>query len=231
MRRRGKSLRRMSKRTKALTVVSVIIVILVVLYSVFNMRIRPLIIQMAFSRVSNIATHAINDAITNEVSNGNIAYDKLIELEKDASGKVTALKTNMVEVNRLKAEVINKVLDQIEVYNTSDLNIPLGSVISENLFSGRGPKIPIRIVSVSSAGATLENVFTSAGINQTRHQIILTIKVNISILMAGSNATTSVESSMSVAETVIIGSVPESYAYFENTSSGEDALEKYYNYF
>lgn len=207
-----------------------VLVVLGVLYGLFNVRLRPLVTRMAVSRVSNIAMHAMNDAINNEISNGNIDYDRLIQLEKDGTGRVTALKTNMVEVNRLKSEITNKVLDQIEVYTTSDINIPLGSVISDNLFSGRGPKIPIRIISVSSAGASMENVFMSAGINQTRHQIVLKLTISIGILLPGYSTTTGVETAMSVAETIIIGEVPENYTFFDNVSDAEEAAEHYFNF-
>lgn len=225
--RRRRPTRPREKGQRALIVFVVIIVILLLLYTFFNMRIRPLVVQMGTSRVSNLATRAINNAVNDEVASGNIDYDKLIGLEKDVDGKVTALKTNMVEVNRLKAEITNKVIDYIESSDTTEISIPIGNVVSSNLFSGRGPKIQIKIVAVSSASASFENVFTSAGINQTRHQIILNVTVRISILLAGYSTSTTVESSISVAETVIIGTVPESYTYFERAASVEDDIEDY----
>ncbi|MGI5971719.1 MAG: sporulation protein YunB [Oscillospiraceae bacterium] len=195
-----------------------------------NMRIRPLIASMATARVTNMATQAINDAVNEEVTNGNIEYDRLVFLEKDAEGKVTALKTNMAEVNRIKADITNKVLNQIQTRDTSDLSIPIGNIISNNLLSGRGPEIPIRIISVSSANATFENEFSSAGINQTRQRIILHVAVTIGILLPGYSASTVVESDVCVAETVIVGSVPGSYTYFENIQDAQEAADHYFNF-
>ena len=226
----GRKRLRRGKKRKPLVVLLVILALIIGAYAVFNARVKPLITRMAASRVSNIATQAINDAVTAEISSGYISYDRLISLEKDADGKVTALKTDMAEVNRLKSEISNKILDQIEVYTTSDLNIPLGSVISDDLLAGRGPRIPIRIVSVSAVSAGFENEFTAAGINQTRHQIILKIRISVNLLLPGYTAVTTVDSAVSVAETVLVGSVPESYTYFEKVEDAEEAAELYYNY-
>ncbi len=194
-----------------------------------NTRIRPLMTQMAKSRVTNAAVRAINDAVNDEIASGGVSYDDLITLEKDAEGRVTALKTNMAAVNRLKADITNKVIERIAQGETADLGIPLGSVLSSGFFSGRGPVIPVRIISVSSANAELENIFTSAGINQTRHQIVMSVSVYISVLLPGYTTGTEVKSDVSIAETVLIGSVPESYAYFENVDTAEEALDNYLN--
>ena len=190
-----------------------------------NTRIRPLMTQMAKSRVTNAAVRAINDAVNDEIASGGVSYDDLITLEKDAEGRVTALKTNMAAVNRLKADITNKVIERIAQGETADLGIPLGSVLSSGFFSGRGPVIPVRIISVSSANAELENIFTSAGINQ----IVMSVSVYISVLLPGYTTGTEVKSDVSIAETVLIGSVPESYAYFENVDTAEEALDNYLN--
>ena len=85
-------------------------------------------------------------------------------------------------------------------------------LIGGTVFSGRGPGIPVRIVSVSNVTADFTNEFSSAGINQTRHQIILNIKVDIDMLIPGGTLQDTVTTSMVIAETVIVGTVPGTYA-------------------
>ena len=82
--------------------------------------------------------------------------------------------------------------------------------------------------SVGSTTASFRNTFGSAGINQTRHQILLDVQVNMSILLPGFRTSTKVNNEISVAETVIVGSVPENYTYF-STSPNEidDYAEDY----
>ncbi len=181
-------------------------------------KIRPVVQQMANTRVHYLASAAINGAMSDVLSRDNIAYDDLVVLEKNDSGAITAIKTNMIAVNRLKTDVCAEVLNQIHGIASSDLSIPLGSVINNDLLTGRGPKLSVRLVPLGTADATFQNVFSAAGINQTRHQITMNISVEMSVLTMGSSIDVTVESQMVIAETIIVGSVPNTYADLEQGS-------------
>ena len=107
---------------------------------------------------------------------------------------------------------------------SSDLSIPLGTLTGSNLLAGRGPHIRVRTQSVGTATARFDNQFSSSGINQTRHRIILDVDVHVSILLPGLTTYTKVSNEISVAETVIVGGVPETYTYFSTTP---DEIENY----
>ena len=96
------------------------------------------------------------------------------------------------------------------------------------LLAGRGPSISVRMESVGSSSAWFENEFTSAGINQTKHQIVLNIDVAVSILLPGFSTATVVSNAVTVAETVIVGSVPDTYTYFSTTPSSYENDAKDY---
>ena len=100
----------------------------------------------------------------------------------------------------------------------------IGNLILPELFSGRGPGIPLMVLSISTSDASFRNAFTSAGINQTRHRIILDVDVHVSILLPGLTTYTKVSNEISVAETVIVGGVPDTYTYFSTTP---DEIENY----
>lgn len=194
-------------------------------YSVFNTRIRPIVIDTASARTKNAVTSAINAATNMQELSDVLSYDSLVVLERDEDGKVTAIQTQMAAVNTLKAVVTECVIEQISEITTDELSIPIGSISGGYLLSGRGPKISVKILSVSAVRTELENSFTAAGINQTRHQILLNIYVDIEIMVAGQIEYVEVYTQMSVAETVIVGSVPGSYAYFERDYDRDTAGE------
>lgn len=188
---------------------------------------RPIITQMAKVRVDYLASKAINEAITKKIDDGSLEYGKMVYFEKDIYGQITALKTDMIRINKLKADIINEVLDAVEGIGTSDLAIPLGNIINGNLLSGRGPRIPVRIMPIGTASANFSHSFESAGINQTRHQIMMEVQVNIDVLMPGYSAETVVTVEVTVAETIIVGAVPDSYTYFEDGGKIFSNAEKY----
>ena len=171
----------------------------------------PAIQEMARMRVDSTCTTTINDAINQQIAVGEIDYDKLVSLDKDLNGNIAALKTNMSEVNRLKTEILDIINDKIVEQTVDELGIPLGNIFLPELLSGRGPLLPVKIISVSSSDAKFMNRFSEAGINQTLHQIGIEVILAATALTPVGTTTVQVSSQVVVAETVIVGTVPNSY--------------------
>ena len=120
------------------------------------------------------------------------------------------------------------ILLRLSEVSTTELSIPIGTLTGSSLLAGRGPAIKVKMQSVGSTTASFRNTFGSAGINQTRHQILLDVQVNMSILLPGFRTSTKVNNEISVAETVIVGSVPENYTYFSTAPNEiDDYAEDY----
>ena len=186
-------------------------VIAIVALTFFRMKYHATIRSLAQTQVKNTTSDLINDAIDAQIDRGNIQYDRIVYFEKDLSGKITALKTNMSEVNRLKTSILNIINDEILAMDTTDLGIPLGSLILPEFLSGRGPQIPIKIISISNSDAGFESYFTQAGINQTLQKLTMTVSVDVSILVLGRAENFTVTSEVVVAETIIVGQVPDTF--------------------
>lgn len=192
-----------------------ILIFLLVLSSVllvmFRIRYHDSICDLAQTQVRNTTSDLINDAVDRQIVEGNIQYDRLVYFEKDLDGRITALKTNMMEVNRLKTAILNLINDEILAVDTSELGIPVGSLILPELFSGRGPGIPVQILSIRNSDGSFKSYFTEAGINQTLHQVTMEVIVDVSVLVLGKNEDFTVSSQVIVAETVIVGHVPDTF--------------------
>ncbi len=180
-------------------------------------QMRPLLASLATTKVSNTVTRIVSEAVYEAIESGEIQYDGLVSFEKDNDGKITAVQSNMAAFNHLQAQILDTILTRIDQVSARELSIPIGTLTGASLLAGRGPRISVRMESVGSSEANFQNEFVSAGINQTKHQIILTVDVYVSILLPGFSAATKVSNSFIVAETVIVGSVPDSYTYFSTT--------------
>ena len=175
----------------------------------FRFQYRDVVFQLAQTQVRNSTSDLINDAIDEQIKTGNIQYDRIVYFEKDLDGRITALKTNMSEVNRLKTEILNIINDEILALETSDIGIHTGNILLPELFSGRGFMIPVQILAIRNSEATLDSSFTEAGINQTLHQLNMHISVDVTALVLGKTESFTISSQVIVAETVIVGQVPE----------------------
>ena len=185
---------------------------------------RPIVVDLATARTSNMVNRIVVAAINDAVDSGRIDYGRLVSFEKDANGHVTALKSNMAEFNRLQASISDDILQRMADVSTTDLSIPIGTLTGSPLLAGRGPCLHVRMQSVGTATARFDNQFSSAGINQTSHRILLDVDVHVSILLPGLTTYTKVSNEISVAETVIVGGVPDTYTYFSTTP---DEIENY----
>lgn len=227
MRRFSSRAFRFSRRQKGFLAAFVLLSVLLALFLVANAQLRPILTSMASARVSNAVTRVVAEAVNETIYGDGVDYDRLISFEKDNEGRITAVKSNMAEFNRLQSAVVEDVLQKLSDVSTRELSIPVGSLTGSTLLAGRGPYIRVRMQSVGATSAHFENAFVSSGINQTRHQITLVVDVTVSILLPGFSTATKVSGRYAVAETVIVGSVPETYTYFSSADEMEDLASDY----
>ena len=186
-------------------------IVLIVGFLLFRDRYRFTVQQLAQTQIINATSDLINDAIDEQIESGNIQYDRMVYFEKDLQGRITALKTNMSEVNRLKTEILNRINDEILAMDTSHLGVPLGSLFLPEFLSGKGPSIPVQIISIRNSDGFFTSHFSQAGINQTLHQLTMEVLVDVTVLVMGETDSFTVTSQVVVAETVIVGDVPNTF--------------------
>lgn len=196
---------------RALGICFLLFVLTLAVFALFRQKFSAIVRELAQTQVMNATSDLTNDAIAKQIENGNITYDRIVYFEKDLDGRITALKTNISEINRLKTDILFIINDEILELDASDIAIPLGSIFLPELFSGKGPGLPVHILSIRNADADFASNFTEAGINQTLHQVKMLVSVDVTVLVLGSTVSFSTESEVVVAETVIVGSVPGTY--------------------
>ena len=191
--------------------IGIIGIVIVAAFFLLRSRYRDVISDLARTQVMNTTSDLTNDAIAKQIAEGVIQYDRIVYFEKDLSGRITALKTNMAEVNRLKTDILNLINDQILAQDTEHLGVSLGSLVLPEFFSGKGPEIPVKILSIRNSDAGFHSQFSEAGINQILHQLQMDVIVDVTILVLGQTEDFTVSSQVVVAETVIVGDVPDTY--------------------
>ena len=189
----------------------ILIVTAIAVFLLLRSRYRDVIRELAETQVKNTTSDLTNDAIAKQIADGIIQYDRIVYFEKDLDGRITALKTNMSEVNRLKTDILNIINDEILALDNSDIGIPLGSMFFPELLSGKGPAIPVYILSIRNSDAAFKSNFSQAGINQTLHQLTMDVSVDVAVLVLGQTGSFTVTSEVVVAETVIVGAVPNTF--------------------
>lgn len=202
-------MKRVLRRILCLTAVLALLAVAVLL--VLRTKYRKVLTELAQTQVKNVTSDLINDAVDREIAEGTIQYDRLVYFEKDLEGRITALKTNMGEINRLKTETLALINQEILDMDSSALGVPIGSLVLPEVFAGRGFSIPIEILTIRNSDASFSSCFSQAGINQTLQQMKMDVFVDVTVLILGSTESFTVSSQVVVAETVIVGQVPNTY--------------------
>ena len=189
----------------------ILTILLVAVFLLLRDQYDRVIQSLAQTQIANTTSDLTNDAIARQIASGDIRYDRIVYFEKDLDGRITALKTNMSEVNRLKTDILNLINDEILALDTMDIGIPMGSLILPQFFSGKGPHIPVHILSIRNSDATFTSNFSQAGINQTLHQLTMVVSIDVAMLVLGKTGSFTITSEVVVAETVIVGQVPQTF--------------------
>ncbi len=210
----GLDLPRIPKRVKLRLLIFALLIFILISLLQASAFLRQLTAEMAMSDAVDMVTLAVNEAVQSIMAEGDYSYDHFVSLEKDVNGNITAVSTNMSRINSVSAEILSRVVEAA-ANGQLDLRVPVGNLLGSNLLLGKGPEVPVEIITLTSSYIDIENELESTGINQAKHKIVLKIDVDIDILVPWDVLTTTVETSVLIAETVIVGRVPDTYVAVE----------------
>lgn len=224
MRRKPRPPRRGSVRRQLLVSVCAGLLLGGLAIHFFNARIRPDIVTIVSDHLSNQISSQICDVVNAELADEGLTYDTICTIQYDAEGNIAALQTDMARLALLQNTITTDVAQEFDnSLIAEEVEVSLGSLLPGLLFSGRGPAITVVVQTVGNISAEFNNEFFDQGINQTLHRVVLTVSADLSLLLPGGIYTYTSETRMILAETVLLGRVPDSYGVFTQRKSGEDA--------
>lgn len=195
-----------------LILIFIIFFIFALLFEYANSQILPTVIALAESNAKAKTTQIITEVVNSKLAE--VDYNDLVYIQKDSQSKVTALQANVVKMNMLSAEFSSEIQERIEKLGDLYVKIPLWNIFGNTFFSNQGPEISIKVVPFGNVDTDFGTEFVAAGINQTRHKIFLEIKSKIIVVVPLVKRGTEVVTKVPVAETIIVGDVPESFIDF-----------------
>ncbi len=228
MRRKPRPPRRGSVRRQLLVSVCAGLLLGGLTIHFFNARIRPDIVTIVSDHLSNQISSQICDVVNAELADEGLTYDTICTIQYDAEGNIAALQTDMARLALLQNTITTDVAQEFDNSLIAEqVEVSLGSLLPGLLFSGRGPTITVVVQTVGNISAEFNNEFFDQGINQTLHRVVLTVTADLSLLLPGGIYTYTSETRIILAETVLLGRVPDSYGVFEQKTSGEDTTYYY----
>jgi sporulation protein YunB len=191
------------------------LIVLILLFLYVENVMKPSFLEISDYKVKGIINNSIAKAI-NENFPEEINYEKIVKINKDEFEKINSIRVDVGELNRIFSKVTIIIQEELDALEDKKIEIPIGVLTGNSIFSAKGPRISIKVIPAGSVETDFRSEFISAGINQTKHRIYFLVKTKVSIVVPFTNKTTEVTTSIPIAETVIVGDVPQYYMNFEN---------------
>ncbi len=193
--------------------------ILVGLTFIADLSLRPIVESVNAYECHAAVCDIINRSIAAELEREDIDYSSLVDLVTDESGMVCSVQSNVLNINRLKNNIADRIERELSRISDIDILIPIGTLTGIELLHGKGFKIGMTVKPVGYACTSIISEFTEAGINQTLHRIIVQIDVVTDAVIPGYSTRVPVKTAIVAAETVIVGKVPDAYTHVVSSDS------------
>ncbi len=177
---------------------------------------EPIVEVFAMTSAMNHVTRLVNKTVEDYLDDMSLDYNDIAQLQTDANGKVAAIRIDSVVLNRVKTGITAAIAYEFSDILTIDTAIPVGTLTGSSFFTGKGANLPLSVSYSASAESELTNLFVTRGINQTQHQIVLQVTADVKVLSWMKTSKAQVKTQITIAETVIVGSIPEIYAGAED---------------
>ncbi|MCM1166834.1 MAG: sporulation protein YunB [Lachnospiraceae bacterium] len=194
--------------------------ILIGTFFIADLSFRPIVETVNAYECHETVSQIINSAVLAEIERGGAEYSSLVNLSTNSDGEVISVESNVMNINRLKTEVAERVERELERLSAININIPVGTLTGVQLLHGRGFNVGMSVQPLGYATTSIISEFSAAGINQTLHRIVIEISADVDAIIPGFSTRVPVSTTIVAAETVIVGRVPEAYTHVI-TESGD----------
>ena len=208
------------RRNRGISILFLLVALLLFLAAA-SLYLKDVSTAIAVSDASDAVTVSINNAIADIMRDGDYSADYFVTFEKSEAGEITAISSNMARINALSAKILDRIVGATDTHMLT-VNIPVGNLTGVSVLMGRGPKVPVKIITMTSSRVEFNNSIVTAGINQTKHQINLEVIVDIDILVPWGTESTQVITEVLIADTIVVGRVPDTYLSMESGLTEEN---------
>ena len=195
---------------KMVGAIFLLVLIIIIPFFIIERSLKPTILTIASAYAEQVAVDAIQNAVNEKVAKS-VAYKDLIVIRTDNRGRIVLMQANTIKINNLAADTVLDIQKSLARLEGRVIPIPMGQVLQSQLLASYGPKINVTLVPIGTVKVKVEDDFQQAGINQTRHRLYLNVSGRVKIVIPMASDYVEVSSQIPIAETIIVGEVPETY--------------------
>lgn len=215
-------MRRRWRQPSRIWALFILVLFLVGGFLLIDWQVRPMIRATAAYHASIYATNLMNEAVENELEH--FQDEQLVIIDQNEKTNITSVTLDMMRINQIKTGITEQILQELSSEETEVVEVPLGTLMGSELFSGQGPLISITLSPMGLANIQTESRMRQAGINQVLHEVVLSVEVEVSAILPGYSAEAKASSEYLISQTVIVGNVPDRYSEASSHAAEEESI-------
>ncbi|MDQ0338175.1 sporulation protein YunB [Caldalkalibacillus uzonensis] len=173
-------------------------------------NLEPALIEIANTYVKQMATLAINEAISKKISE---EFDDggVLNIERSNDGKTQLISFNSRNQARILNQVIERANFELLQLEKEPLQIPLGQALDSNILAQFGPRVPVSLFPIGFAKADITVELEEAGINMVMVTAYIEIEADVRIVIPFSSDEAVVSTRYPIEWHLLQGEVPNVY--------------------
>lgn len=177
-------------------------------------RVKSVRDELSVLEANSVASSALTAGLTEALDDYKLNYSDIVSFTYDADGNIKSLSADIITLNTLGNEIGNKTDDYINKIGTYKISLPVSALLGVQLVSGIGPDLSFYVTMRGLTSTSFENKFEDEGVNQTRHQIFLNVTIKTHVIFGGDVKIVEYNSEVCIAESIIVGVTPNTFADF-----------------
>ena len=172
---------------------------------------RPTVTALAQVQAQNQVRSLVEMTVVSYLQEKEITYGSLVTIDRNEMGEITALSSNTAALNLLRSQLVERIWQVLSENRACVVQIPVGNLLKSEFMWGKGPAFAVEAIVFGGVSAEFQSEFSTAGINQTLHKIELNLSVPVAMMLPGGRIELSVDTLLPIAETVVVGQIPDTY--------------------
>ncbi len=196
------------------TVVAILLICTVGIFTFIEFRIGKVRDELSALEANSVASSALTAGLEKALADYKLNYSDIVSFTYDGQGTIKSLSTDIITLNTLGNKIGSNTDEYINTVGTYKIALPASALLGIQLVSGIGPDLSFYVTMRGITSTSFENRFEAEGVNQTRHQIFLNVKIRTHVIFAGEVSIVEYKSNICIAESIIVGVTPSTFANF-----------------
>lgn len=177
-----------------------------------NIKVAPFVVSVTKGYAENVASNTLNTIVDETLKNEEYSF---VDVIRDANDRVVAVTMNSADTNIFMTKIAIGLKERIAEMKEVEAKIPLGNFLPYPFLAGLGPEVPVKFLILANTAVSAKEDFVAKGINQSLYTLSLHVVTDVGIYIPAMHSSVTVENEVPIAQTVIVGSVPDSYTNVE----------------